>query len=74
MPPVFDLDLSHARPYLDREPPDLGPIEGSGHLKDLDGSLGIEQFELRGGREGVFQIEQKLQRVGQLPLRIRVSL
>ena len=50
-------DLRHARPYLDYDPPDLGPISGSFEISDQDGTLGIENFELHGGRKDLFEIE-----------------
>ena len=50
-------DLRHARPYLEREPPEIGPIRGEATLKDDDGTLGVERFTLRGGREGVLSID-----------------
>ena len=49
-------DLGPLRPYLKGEPPDVGPIRGAAQLSDHDGTLGLEHFELRGGREGVFEI------------------
>jgi uncharacterized protein involved in outer membrane biogenesis len=50
-------DLEHIRPYLQREPPDVGVIEGEGHLTDEDGTLGVERFTIRGGNPGDFTIE-----------------
>jgi uncharacterized protein involved in outer membrane biogenesis len=50
-------DLRHARPYLEREPPEIGPLHGEASLNDDDGKLGVERFTLRGGREGVFSID-----------------
>jgi hypothetical protein len=72
------LDLSHARPYLAREPPDLGPLEGTAHLSDLDGTLGVEEFRVRGGREGVFRIDvsgvlDHLRAVEQVEVQARLS-
>jgi uncharacterized protein involved in outer membrane biogenesis len=53
---VSASDLRHARPYLEREPPEIGPIRGEATLEDDDGTLGVERFTLRGGRKGVFSI------------------
>lgn len=50
-------DLGFARPYLQREPPDVGPVEGSAVWSDADGSLGLERLRARGGREGLFEVE-----------------
>ncbi len=50
-------DLRHARPYMAREPPDVGPFTGIVALADLDGTLGVEHFSIRGGHDPVFQIE-----------------
>jgi uncharacterized protein involved in outer membrane biogenesis len=50
-------DLRHAHPYLEWEPPEIGPIHGEASLDDDDGKLGVERFTLRGGREGVFSID-----------------
>ena len=50
-------DLRHARPYFKTEPPDVGPIKGRATLTDKDGTLGVERFEVRGGRKGEFEID-----------------
>jgi hypothetical protein len=50
-------DLRHARPYLEREPPSIGPIHGDARLSDLDGTLGVERFSLRGGQKVRFWID-----------------
>jgi hypothetical protein len=50
-------DLQPLRPYLSGEPPDVGPVRGEARLSDRDGALGVERFELRGGREGLFRID-----------------
>jgi len=45
-------DLRYANAYLDRELPDLGPVEGSARLSDRDGSLGVEELRITGGHKG----------------------
>jgi hypothetical protein len=37
--------------------PDVGPVSGSARVRDRDGSLGVETFEVRGGRDETLQIE-----------------
>ena len=44
-------DLRYANPYIDQELPDVGPIRGYAKLSDRDGSLGLEEFQIAGGRE-----------------------
>ena len=43
------VDLRHLRVFLEREPPALGPFQGTASVSDHDGSLGIERFEVGGG-------------------------
>jgi hypothetical protein len=50
-------DLRMAAPYAGSDLPDLAPVEGSARLSDRDGSLGVEQFALRAGREGLLDLE-----------------
>ena len=50
-------DLELAKPYLAFEPPDVGPIRGGVTLSDRDGTLGIEELHVAGGREGFFEFE-----------------
>jgi uncharacterized protein involved in outer membrane biogenesis len=50
-------DLRYANPYLDHELPDLGPVAGSIRLSDRDGSLGIEQMQITGGRKGALTFD-----------------
>jgi hypothetical protein len=50
-------DLHHLQSLLDREPPDVGPLQGSATLSDRDGLLGIENLRVTGGRPGVFTID-----------------
>jgi hypothetical protein len=50
-------DLRRAAPYVGSDLPDLAPVEGSAKLSDRDGSLGVEQFTLRAGREGLLDLE-----------------
>jgi hypothetical protein len=50
-------DLRYANPYLDYELPDVGPIRGSVVLSDRDGSLGVEEMRIAGGREGTSSFE-----------------
>jgi len=49
-------DLDDAAPYLTYQAPHIGPIRGSADLSDEDGSLGLEDLRLFGGREGTFEI------------------
>jgi hypothetical protein len=39
------------------EIPDIGPFDGSAHVADIDGTLGIESLELHGGRDGLLAID-----------------
>jgi uncharacterized protein involved in outer membrane biogenesis len=39
------------------QPPDVGPILGGATLSDRDGTLGIERFHAKGGREGVLELQ-----------------
>ncbi len=71
------VDLRHARPYFAREPPDVGPVEGEAHLTDRDGTLGVERFRARGGREGEFKIEiegefDDLREIDEIEFRVRL--
>jgi uncharacterized protein involved in outer membrane biogenesis len=50
-------DIRYANPYLDHELPDVGPVSGSATLSDLDGSLGVEELLLSGGREGILSFD-----------------
>ena len=50
-------DLRYANPYLDRELPDVGPVRGNVVLSDRDGSLGVEEMRITGGREGTFTFD-----------------
>jgi uncharacterized protein involved in outer membrane biogenesis len=38
-------------------PPDVGPIHGGASLTDRDGTLGVENFHAKGGREGVLELQ-----------------
>ncbi|MBW2715512.1 MAG: AsmA family protein [Deltaproteobacteria bacterium] len=44
-------DLRYANLYIDHELPDVGPIRGNAKLSDRDGSLGLEEVRIAGGRE-----------------------
>jgi hypothetical protein len=44
-------DFRYANPYLEHELPELGPVRGNVTLSDLDGSLGVEDVWIAGGRE-----------------------
>jgi len=50
-------DFRYANPYLDRELPEVGPVRGSVLLSDRDGSLGVEEMRIAGGREGTFTFD-----------------
>jgi hypothetical protein len=50
-------DLRRAAAYLDVELPDLAPVEGTALLSDRDGSLGLDRFTVRAGREGRLDLE-----------------
>lgn len=50
-------DLRMAAAYLDSELPDLAPVEGTAVLSDRDGSLGLDRFAVRAGREGRLDLE-----------------
>jgi uncharacterized protein involved in outer membrane biogenesis len=39
------------------EIPDVGPIDGSARVDDVDGTLGIESLELHGGTDGALEID-----------------
>ena len=43
--------------FLGRPLPQIGSVRGRSQLSDLDGSLGVERFRLRAGREGAFDLE-----------------
>jgi uncharacterized protein involved in outer membrane biogenesis len=49
--------LHHLQPLVSERAPHVGPLSGSARVRDRDGSLGVEGFELRGGDEEVLQIE-----------------
>jgi uncharacterized protein involved in outer membrane biogenesis len=61
-------DLRYANPYFDHEIPDVGPVRGNVTLSDRDGSLGVEEMRIAGGREGTLtfdfsgRIDQMLER------------
>jgi uncharacterized protein involved in outer membrane biogenesis len=44
-------DFRYVNPYLDRELPELGPVRGNVVLSDRDGSLGVEEMRIAGGRK-----------------------
>ncbi len=50
-------DLRYANHYLGRELPDLGPVRGNVVLSDRDGSLGIEEMRVAGGRTGTLTFD-----------------
>ena len=50
-------DLRDLQSFLEREPPDVGPLRGGATLSDRDGHLGIENLRVTGGRPGVFTID-----------------
>ncbi len=50
-------DLRYANPFLDRALPDLGPVGGRARLSDRDGSLGVEELRITGGRKGRLTFE-----------------
>jgi hypothetical protein len=50
-------DLRYANPYIDHELPDVGPIRGNAKLSDRDGSLGLEEVRIAGGREGALTFD-----------------
>jgi uncharacterized protein involved in outer membrane biogenesis len=50
-------DLRELGALTGGKPPDVGPIQGGASLTDRDGTLGIEHFHARGGREGVLDLE-----------------
>jgi hypothetical protein len=50
-------DFRYANPYLDRELPEVGPVRGNVVLSDRDGSLGVEEMRIAGGREGTFTFD-----------------
>jgi hypothetical protein len=50
-------DLRYANPYLDHELPDVGPVRGNVTLSDRDGSLGVEEMRIAGGREGTLTFD-----------------
>ncbi len=43
--------------FLGRKLPQIGSLQGQSELSDSDGSLGLERFSLRAGREGAFDLE-----------------
>ena len=49
--------LRHVAPYVRGELPDIGAIAGSANVSDSDGSIGVEQFRLQAGREGLFEVD-----------------
>jgi hypothetical protein len=49
--------LHHLHPIVSERAPDVGPVSGSARVRDRDGSLGVETFEMRGGRDETLQIE-----------------
>ena len=58
-------DFRYANPYLDRELPEVGPVRGNVVLSDRDGSLGVEEMRIAGGREGTltFDFSGRIDRV-----------
>ena len=50
-------DLRYANAYLDHELPDVGPVRGNVVLSDRDGSLGVEEMRIAGGREGTLSFD-----------------
>ncbi|MEE8556983.1 MAG: AsmA family protein, partial [Myxococcota bacterium] len=50
-------DVRLVNQLVDRELPDIGPIQGSVVLSDKDGSLGAERFRIRGGRAGILELD-----------------
>jgi hypothetical protein len=50
-------DLRDLADLTGRAPPDVGPIRGAASLTDRDGTLGIENFHAKGGREGVLELQ-----------------
>jgi hypothetical protein len=50
-------DLRYANPYLDHELPDVGPVAGAFTLSDRDGSLGVGELRIAGGREGALRFD-----------------
>ncbi len=72
------VDLRHASPYLRGEPPDIGPLRGVARLADSDGTLGIEDFSLQGGREGLFELDlsgrfDDLREIDELEVEVRLA-
>ncbi len=50
-------DLRYANPYLAYELPDVGPVWGNVTLSDRDGSLGVEEMRIAGGRKGTLTFD-----------------
>ncbi|MFV1978158.1 MAG: AsmA family protein, partial [Myxococcota bacterium] len=50
-------DLRYANPFLDHELPDVGPVGGNVTLSDRDGSLGVEEMRIAGGRKGTLTFD-----------------
>jgi uncharacterized protein involved in outer membrane biogenesis len=50
-------DIRYANPYFDHELPDVGPVRGNATLSDRDGSLGVEELRIGGGREGTLTFD-----------------
>ena len=49
--------LHHAADYVRGELPDIGRVAGTASVSDSDGSIGVEQFRLQAGREGLFELD-----------------
>jgi uncharacterized protein involved in outer membrane biogenesis len=50
-------DLRHVRMFLERDPPAIGPFRGSATVSDLDGSMGVDRFEIKGGDDEQLHID-----------------
>jgi len=48
----YAAHLRHLQSFIERVPPDVGPLRGGATLSDSDGSLGIDLLRVTGGQPG----------------------
>ena len=70
--------LHHLAAYARGELPDIGRIAGAATVSDSDGSIGVEQFRLQAGREGLFEVDlsgtfDDVRKIGELQVDARIK-